>query len=207
LPLEHEYTKASLSFGGLKGRDRAVADALRGCRGLDLYLATVVKHEHGAAAPEDGWWGSRNKRHRFSDYDDSDGESDDRDMVMDEVFESNVHIEKWIDSHDHSVDLSLNIDIKANEILEPRSGDDDFCDDGFDDGAGGALYGNDEEVLDILFDRDPFKREFDGYMGNSSPTLDLWYHRAILVFWPTSAMIRVTLDSDGARAALELAEE
>ncbi|CAM9565071.1 unnamed protein product [Ectocarpus sp. 13 AM-2016] len=49
VPLAHEYTKASLSFGGLKGRDRAMADSLRACGDLDLYLVTIVKHESGTA--------------------------------------------------------------------------------------------------------------------------------------------------------------
>ncbi|CAN0266927.1 unnamed protein product, partial [Scytosiphon promiscuus] len=209
LPLEHEYTKASLSFGGLKGRDRAVADALRSCGGLDLYLATVEKHEHGTAAPEGGWWGSRHKRHRGYDcYDDSDSGSEDDGMVMDEVLESNVSIEDWTDSRDRWVQLDLNVDIKATEILGSHSSDDDSCDDGFDDGEGGLVYGFDEDVLDLLFFRTkPSKREYDGYMGNSSPTLDLWYRKAILIFWPTSAKIRVTLDSAGADAAVELVRE
>lgn len=55
LPLEHEYTEANLSFGGLKGRDQAMVDVLRMCPELDLHLALVVKHVSGTAEEDYGY--------------------------------------------------------------------------------------------------------------------------------------------------------
>jgi hypothetical protein len=31
---------------------------------------------------------------------------------------------------------------------------------------------------------DPFKSEYEGYMGNSGNTMERWYHRAAVVLWP-----------------------
>jgi hypothetical protein len=31
---------------------------------------------------------------------------------------------------------------------------------------------------------DPFKSEYEGYMGNSGDTMERWYHRAAIVMWP-----------------------
>lgn len=33
-------------------------------------------------------------------------------------------------------------------------------------------------------DLDPFKSEYEGYMGNSGNTMERWYHRAAIVLWP-----------------------
>ncbi|CAN0055249.1 unnamed protein product, partial [Ectocarpus fasciculatus] len=234
VPLEHEYTKASLSFGGLKGRDRAMADSLRACRDLDLYLVTIVKHESGTAQEDrygrSGYYG-REKRYKRSrcwgfgceedededgegcgccDEDESDGESDPEDKEMEEVHETTVTAEDWVDGEDDLKCSNLGIDINGHEVLdclpledpdesvEESDGDDN--DDYFD-----YDYGED---LDLLFppDTEPTEREYEGYTGNCSPTLDFWYHRAVLVFWPSSAKMRVALEN-GSTSALRVARE
>lgn len=116
LPLEHEYTKASLSFGGLKGRDRAMADALRACREVDLYLATIVKHERGTAEPRFSY----GYRYDSEDEEDED-ESDADDKVMDDVIETEVSVENWVSSDDTPVDLRLRIDVERRSSRLQRT--------------------------------------------------------------------------------------
>lgn len=111
LPLEHEYTKASLSFGGLKGRDRAMADALRACRDVDLYLATIVKHETGTA---DCGYGYHSRKRQYDDYDEYYSDADDK--VMEDVIDTEVTVENWIASDDTPVDLRLSINVER-EVL------------------------------------------------------------------------------------------
>ena len=193
LPLEHEYTKASLSFGGLKGRDRAMADALRACRDVDLYLATIVKHESGGVDCSYDSYHGRKRRYN----DDDDDESDVDEMVMDEVFESDVSAENWIASDDTPVGLRLSIDVES-EVLDCSKQEESDADVDYDEG----------EAMELLFpeDAEPDKREYEGYTGNCSPTLDFWYHRAVLVLWPASSTMDIALQS-GAGTALSLARQ
>ena len=194
LPLEHEYTKASLSFGGLKGRDRAMADALRACREVDLYLATVVKHERGSVEPDYGYggWGKRRRNGWYDDEEDG-SESDADDKVMEEVFETDVSVENWVASDDNPVALRLNVDVES-EVLDCNEGED--------------IEPDEEEAMELLFPFgvEPAEREYEGYTGNCSPTLDFWYHRAVLVLWPAAATMRTALRS-GAGTALSVARQ
>ena len=230
LPLEHEYTKASLDFDGLKGRDRAVADALRACREVSLYLATVVKHESGTAA-EDGYydrWSRRRDRDRYGygrkrrkscgwfdddedededgddddDDDEYDSESDAEGKVMEEVYDTTVDMEGMTDPDGESPDLGIGRDVGDNEVVDYLSGDAGDDDYRYLLGAGGGGGGG----LDVLFpeDAEPDEREYEGYTGNCSPTLDFWYRKAVLVLWPASAAVRVALRS-GADVAIRVA--
>lgn len=189
LPLEHEYTKASLSFGGLKGRDRAIADALRACRDVDLYLATIVKHESGSADCSYDYYHSRKRRYYD---DDEEYESDDPERVMDEVFETDVSAKTWIARDDTPVALRLSIDV-GGEVVDCSEQD---------------MEQDEDEAMELLFPEgtEPDKREYEGYTGNCSPTLDFWYHRAVLVLWPASFTMRMALRS-GIGTALSLARQ
>ncbi|CAN0178552.1 unnamed protein product, partial [Ectocarpus sp. 8 AP-2014] len=211
VPLAHEYTKASLSFGGLKGRDRAMADSLRACRDLDLYLVTIVKHESGTAQEdpyERSRYYKREKRHKRSRCWGFDPE----DKEMEGVHETTITAEDWVDGDSDSQCPGLGVDINDHEVLgclpledpdesvEESDDDDDDDDEYFDSAYGGGL--------DLLFppDAEPTEREYEGYTGNCSPTLDFWYHRAALIFWPSSAKMRVALEN-GASSALRVARE
>lgn len=193
LPLEHEYTKASLSFSGLQGRDRAIADALRACRDVDLYLATIVKHESGSAEPEYGY--HSRKRRYYDHYDEYESDADDK--VMEEVFETEVSAENWVASDDTPVGLLLSVDVQS-EVLgchEPEESDE-------------GVEQDEDEAMELLFpeDTEPDKLEYEGYTGNCSPTLDFWYHRAVLVLWPASTTMRMALRC-GIGTALSLARQ
>lgn len=45
LKLDHLYTNTNTSFQNLKGKDMNLADALRSCESIVVYLATLIKHE------------------------------------------------------------------------------------------------------------------------------------------------------------------
>lgn len=62
--------------------------------------------------------------------------------------------------------------------------------------------------MELLFpeDAEPDEREYEGYTGNCSPTLDFWYHRAVLVLWPASCTMRMARRG-GVGTALSLARQ
>lgn len=62
--------------------------------------------------------------------------------------------------------------------------------------------------MELLFpeDTEPDEREYEGYTRNCSPTLDFWYHRAVLVLWPASTTMRKALRC-GIGTALSLARQ
>lgn len=92
--LDHQYTKAGLSFGVLKGRDRSFATALlraqerarvEGRTQFDVHLAIVEKHVSGSAEyDDDDYYGERYGYRRYccddeEDEDDEDDEDEDGD--------------------------------------------------------------------------------------------------------------------------------
>eukprot|EP00903_Cladosiphon_okamuranus_P014655 g13588.t2 len=195
-----------LDFDGLKGPDRSMADSQRACRQINLYLATVVKHESGTAymSYHDRWrrhHGSKRRKSTFWDLDDDEDDEEDEDedgygsdaegKVMEYVNETSVVMEDLTGANGESMDLGIGRDVKHHEVLDCNSQD------------LGAQDG-----LDLLFPNgtEPNEREYEGYTGNCSPTLDFWYHRAVLVLWPASATMRVALQ-DFADTALSVARE
>ncbi|CBJ49074.1 conserved unknown protein [Ectocarpus siliculosus] len=237
VPLAHEYTKASLSFSGLKGRDRAMADSLRACRDLDLYLVTIVKHENRmpwddsfdrscdrrrgtttVSTSPDGYEGEGyaygcGGGDGFEDgiYRDHGGyvSDDPEDKEMCELYQTTIAAEDWVDGEDDSECSDLDININGHEVLGylPLEDPDESAeesDDDDDDGCDSA----DAKGLDLLFpaDTEATERAYQGYTGNCSPTLDFWYQRAALIFWPSSAKMRVELEN-GPSSALRVARE
>lgn len=224
VPLEHEYTMASLSFGGLKGRDRAMADALCSCPEMDVYLTMLVKHESGSAAydpydrysmrgmrPTRDGYCVRMSEGGYSDDEDDDEEDDEAEgQTMDEIFDTEVDAEhRWVGlGSDAPLALGrLGIDPET-EVLDCTArypgraeSDDDDSDDGYEE------Y-DEEGGMELLFPEgvEPDRREYEGYTGNCSPTLDFWYHKAVLVIWPSAKSLRIAL-SCGIGVALEVARQ
>lgn len=52
--------------------------------------------------------------------------------------------------------------------------------------------------------RQPFKSEYEGYMGNWGDTLERWYHRAAVVLWPKESTFHIRAENDPQWAVLEL---
>jgi hypothetical protein len=165
LRLDYEYTPKNLAFRNLKGEDKERVDALLQSKCFDLHLALIEKHMRGTPEYEHG-------RHRYSrrgyNSDDDDSESGygrgggRRHHVMEDCIESSTTVMKWINDQDSEVTM-----------------------DGYDIDLDEEMLNNDEETL---FDSDalPDEEEYEGYMGNYGPTVEYWYHRAVLVIWPRS---------------------
>jgi hypothetical protein len=136
-----------------------VAQALN----LDIYLALADIQETWDAESEDDDWYSR--RHRYSDWDDGEGEdvaeADDEDSGKD----ANYELRELIDD---SIELNHWIDARGKPVRRR----DEFV-------SSGELC-----WTTATHDFNPFKSEYEGYMGNYGNTLERWYHRAAIVLSP-----------------------
>lgn len=54
-------------------------------------------------------------------------------------------------------------------------------------------------------DLEPFKSEYEPYMGNWGNTLDRWYHRAAIVLWPRARTFRINAKASAPWAVREIA--
>ena len=101
ITLDHQYTKDGIAWDALKGVDRVKAQVLleaarqEGCR---AYLALLTYHESGSAEYAGGGYGSRGRRSRWYGDDDEEEEEDASEYEMEEVFETGLAAEHWIDS-------------------------------------------------------------------------------------------------------------
>ena len=86
-------------------------------------------------------------------------DSDDGDHAMGEVHETETDISHWIGPDDRVI----------SNFNPQFSLEDDLLTD---------------EDVDNMFGTDPSKEEYEGYTGNAGPTLEYWYYRGIVVFWP-----------------------
>eukprot|EP00803_Ostreobium_quekettii_P000681 evm.model.scf_314EXC.6 EVM.evm.TU.scf_314EXC.6 scf_314EXC:28582-31329(-) len=161
LQLEHSYTPTNLSFRGLKGRDRSVVDVLRGVVEDGLPLVEVHLAMVTKHVVGSADGGYHYSRSRWFCHD----ESDDENATMCDIHETTIETEKkWVTVDDAEVDLGLTID-QESEVL-----------------GHGQLFKEHDE---------PDDREYEGYMGNYGPTLQYWYHRAMVVIWPRSGAFDV----------------
>ncbi|KAG2489506.1 hypothetical protein HYH03_011958 [Edaphochlamys debaryana] len=184
LPLEHKYTEANLSFGGLKGRDHTRVQALLGCGLLEVRLALVTRHVHGGV--EGGYQPSgRRRRRRWSDYSDSEDEGCAETAVMGEIYDDDSAFVRWISpdgrdgdgySEEHRSVLSYGRGNKRVDACLKTLGLTGLLDELDDRMLGGGP----------LFAADPDQKEYESYTGNSGPTLRYWYHTGVAVFWPRS---------------------
>eukprot|EP01036_Dinobryon_divergens_P030624 gene30624-39894_t len=89
---------------------------------------------------------------------------------MGEIFETETSILRWVGFDGVANFSAISIDIGTE-----------------------GLNNTDEEDL---FEGDPDREEYEGYTGNAGPSLDYWYHAALLVFWPKSKSLTIALDND-----------
>ena len=118
--LQHDYTQAGLSFGGLKNKDRAVAQVLRLVSQqveLDVHLAIVTKNESGSAESNDYGY-SYCKRHRWSD-----SEEDPADWSMGEIYDTSVTLDNWVGLDDAHKDID-EMSVKDGELIGGKALDD-----------------------------------------------------------------------------------
>jgi hypothetical protein len=183
IPLEHKYTKKNLSFDGLKGADRSVAQVLKNCRDtlgrrwLDLHLCILTLHKEGLTGEESDCY-------RYSWYPES--ESDDerprRYYKMEEYFFEDVTSRNWVGSNNRSYSFNLDIDQDLEVVID---------------------YDKQEGVFNEYDKADEV--EFVPYMGNNGPSVDEWYHTALLVIWPKKKSVSVACHG-GASGAVDIVE-
>jgi hypothetical protein len=153
--LDHEYTQRGLSWSRLKGDDVARVAALRTAAeqaACTSTLALVDVHETWSAFEPDRY---RPWDHRYGGCDDDDDDDDDGGYELDELIESTVTVDSWLDPEGKTEQVGLCI------------GDDEV--------SASTPSG------DLV----PRASEYEGYMGNWGNTLDRWYHRGAVVVWPT----------------------
>jgi hypothetical protein len=69
---EHEYTEANLKFEHLKGKDRAMVQALSACRGFDVHLVLVTRTITEIAEEYSYGYGKRYCRDPYAEVDSED---------------------------------------------------------------------------------------------------------------------------------------
>lgn len=174
--LDHEYTRRGLDWARLKGSDAHRAMLLAAAArtaDCDHTLALADVHETWSAyEPE-----RRDRRwSRSDDWDDDafDADASD-DYELEELVESDVRLESWID-HRAGRPVIVNLAVGGRELCASTpSGD-----------------------------LDPYSSEYEGYMGNWGNTLDRWYHRGAVVVWPRSRAFVVQAEAAPSRALDEL---
>ncbi|MFE9924668.1 2OG-Fe(II) oxygenase [Streptomyces sp. NPDC005774] len=186
--LDHEYTQRGLSWSRLKGADAERAALLRAAAaraGCEAMLALAeVKETWDAYPPGGGDPWDRDY------YDDSYDEEDEEDLAPG----------TGSGAHDDYADYELN-DLIDDEITLgwwTRPG-----------GGGGEAI-----CLPVSYEErcastpnknlEPFRSEYEGYMGNYGNTLDRWYRRSAVLLWPRERAFaaRAEAGSEGALAEL-----
>jgi hypothetical protein len=178
--LDHEYTRRGLDRSRLKGVDAARAallDAAAEHADCESALALVDVHESWTAyEPED--WHRRSGYGRWGGWDD-DIESVDidgaDDYELDELIESEVRVDSWIDSRGGRLE-EVHLSVGDNEVCASTPSR----------------------------DLEPYSSEYEGYMGNWGNTVDRWYHRGAVVVWPRSRAFAVRAEASPAWALDEL---
>ena len=118
--LEHEYSKAELSFATLKNADSALAKVLSQAAknaGCTIHLGIVHIEESGSAEPHYDHY-SRRRDYRIE-------ESEGFDVV--DVFDSKQYVDGWVDVHNNFVNFG-ELPLKENELLPYGSLDDEIPD-------------------------------------------------------------------------------
>ena len=175
--LDHEYTTRGLSWVRLKGPDAERAAMLQAAAQLadcETVLALADIHETWSAyeARERhryGRWHYRSWDHDF-DVDDEPAETLDEEYEVEELIESEVTLDSWLDSSG-----------RIDKVALPVS-DLDVC----ASRPSGDLH--------------PYESQYEGYMGNWGNTLDRWYHRGAIVLWPNDLSLAVRAEAAPAHA-------
>ena len=167
--LEHQYTETNLGFSNLKGRDEQVLECLRNARDVDgrplfvVCLLLIEKYKMGSCEGNDYGYSRRYGGYGSEDYDTGP-------HTMDDV-------------HDEETRKSLWIGPDGSKMYDFRFGFD--CDQSL-------LLPDGESFEDYFEDCNPDREEYEGFTGNAGPTLEYWYYKSAVVFWPKSNNLAVT---------------
>jgi len=155
--LDHEYTRSSLGWPNLKGKDRDRVGELLACAdhlNLTAHLALADVHEMWSTEGDDNWGGRYGRRWRYDEDDEEAIQADSTDYELSELIEDEIILRHWITRAGNK--------FEEWDKYVPR---------------GMVCW---TKAVDEF---KPFKSEYEGYMGNYGNTLDRWYHRAAIVLW------------------------
>jgi len=160
--LDHEYTPKGLSWKNLKNGDRSRAQALINAAAeldLEIHLGLADIQETWDCVMVDDDWGYRGRRNRYWEDDDEDEDDDDGggsadDAQLTDLINDETVIRHWVSPADKAV--------KFPDL---------------------SVYGWQVCWTTATEDLQPFKSEYEGWMGNSGNTMDRWYHRAAIILW------------------------
>ncbi len=159
--LDHEYTEKSLAWTRLKNGDRLRISALQDAADrldCESYLVLADVHENWTCGDDgadyDGWRGRRRYYHE-EDEEEDDSPGSDGGHTLGELCDSDVELRHWVGR-----------DAREAKGIAVRPSDDEIC------------------FTKASVELEPFKSEYEGYMGNYGNTVDRWYHRAAFVMWP-----------------------
>lgn len=166
IPLQHKYTPRNLSFSRLKGEDVTLFQVLANCldRRLDLHLCLVTKHEIGEPVDHNGHC----KKYRAmwtKECSEARGQRAGRCFTMGHVEEEEMEATNWVDLDDERLPIFPWCLDTETEVVQ----------------------GKDEGLF--LEGTDPDELQYEGYMGNEGPTLEYFYHRAMVVVWPKTKTV------------------
>lgn len=164
--LDHQYTRQSLGWGGLKEADALRAGTLReAARRIDceIFLALADVHELWSC-------GHEGYGYRADFYDPEDDDTDTHGIEvygdleaaaapgdhppLEELIDDDVELRHFVGDCEPLPDASSRVTSEELCWTTPSA----------------AL--------------DPFEAEYEPYMGNYGDTVDRWYHRAAVVLWP-----------------------
>lgn len=176
--LDHQYTEANFSLRNLKGDDAARARALLAAAdaaGLTAALALVSFHRLGELK---GAFEEdyHSYRHRMSRYHEIGADNARDEEKMGEIYEESLGATIWRDAQDRPL---------------PR----------------GAIPLSMESLISRLpIDAGkPLEQDSEGYTGNAGCTLEYWYRRAAVVFWPRNMHEAILVATEPRAACAELA--
>ena len=194
--LDHDYTQRSIGWHRLKGADAHRAVALRAAAarlGCEAMLGLADIEEMWDCYEEPGPWGYRGDH--WTAYDDELDE-DEEDQV-----ERHASVPGRARGYRHS-------DLILNELIESGVEVHDLIDEA---GKPAGLSPIGVDTTELCFTRpndeaEPFKSEYEPYMGNYGNTLDRWYRRAAVVLWPRERAFSIRGRGDPSWAIGEIAK-
>jgi hypothetical protein len=153
--LDHQYTQSSLAWENLRGADRENVHHIVACaEGLGLTTHLALADIHETWGTEDDSYYGFQRRNRWNDLDDRDDSSESENYRLVELINDEIELRHWIDFSGRKLDQRRRF-VGRDNVCWTKSVDE--C--------------------------QPFKSEYEGFMGNYGNTLDRWYHRAAIILW------------------------
>lgn len=154
--LDHQYSQDGLAWDILKGVDRTKAHIVREAARkahFQVHLAQLTFWEQGSAE-----YSGERRGHWYNDDDDYDGHGN---YTMEDVIDSSLTAEHWMDDEGHRLELDPMI-VEEDEVV-PEG---------------------------VLTDVEP-EEDVEGFTGNEGITLERWYRHAAIFLWPAERHFEV----------------